>query len=65
MKRLGDTLILRRPKQTSVCTSGIVRVSAETYDLLVAISSEVGRPISYVATEMIKFAAEHTKIEEE
>lgn len=61
---MSDTLILKRPKRTSAGTSGIVRVSAETYALLATISSDAGRPISYVATEMIKFAAEHTKVED-
>lgn len=60
-----DKLIFKvsRPK-TDRCTN-VVRISTEAMDCLEEISSKTGKTLSFIASEMIKFACKNCEIKYE
>ena len=60
-----DKLIFVKPARNgTAATSTIIRVSGEAYNAIAQIETETGLSMSYIASQMIKFAAEHMEIKE-
>ena len=61
-----DKLIFVKPApKITATTSTIIRVSGEAYNAISQIEAETGLSMSYIASKMIKFAAEHMEIRED
>ena len=61
-----DKLIFSRPcRSTQTDKAPVIRISSEAYTLIGEIVSETGLSMSYVASKMIEYAAEHTEIVDE
>lgn len=61
-----DKLIFKRPKKRTSGKHGtVVRIGGDAYEIVADISAETGKSVSYIASRMIEFAAEHTRVEDE
>lgn len=60
-----DKLVFYKPapKGTSAAST-IIRVSGEAYNAIAAIEAETGLSISYIASQMILFAAQNAVVKE-
>ena len=60
-----DKLIFVKPApKVTAATSTIIRVSGDAYNAIAQIEAETGLSMSYIASQMIKFAAERMEIKE-
>ena len=61
-----EKLIFKRPKKkVSKKNGAVVRISGEAYEIAAGLSAETGKSVSYIASRMIEFAAEHTRVEDD
>lgn len=62
-----DKLIFNKPRHRLIAPdkAPVIRVSAEAYNCIGEIVEETGLSVQYVASQMIKYAAEHTEIIEQ
>ena len=60
-----DKLIFVKPApKVTAATSTIIRVSGEAYNAIAQIEAETGLSMSYIASQMIKFAADQMEIKD-
>lgn len=60
-----DKLIFVKPApKVTAASSSIIRVSGDAYNTIAQIEAETGLSMSYIASQMIKFAAERMEIRE-
>ena len=59
-----DKLIFYKSAPKNRGQSTIIRVSAEAYNAIAEIEAETGYAISYIASQMVMYAAKHTEIKE-
>lgn len=60
-----DKLVLRKPKLRNTGRGEVIRITDDAYAILAGFSAETGRSISFIASKMVEFAAEHTVVEED
>ena len=60
-----DKLIFYKPsRQKSKTGTALVRVSAEAYNAISAIEAETGKSMSFIASQMVLYAAKNAEIRE-
>lgn len=60
-----DKLVFVKPApKVTAATSTIIRVSGDAYNAIAQIEAETGLSMSYIASQMIKFASERMEIKE-
>lgn len=61
-----DKLIFYKPSPPkSKAGTAIVRVSTEAYNAISAIEAETGKSMSFIASQMVLYAAKNTEIRED
>ena len=61
---MAKLIFVKPAPKVTAATSTIIRVSGEAYNAIAQIEAETGLSMSYIASQMIKFAAEHMEIKE-
>ena len=60
-----DAFILSRPKaRYTTSNSPVVKITAESYNLLVDMTNESCLPLSHIASKAIQYAYDHLEFEE-
>ena len=62
MAELKLTIRRNRATPRQLDRRPVIRVSAESYEMLIQMSNETGIAMSRIADKMLEFAAEHTEI---
>lgn len=61
-----EKLVFKRPRRgSSDKSSTVIRIGGEAYEIIAGLSAETGKSVSYIASRMIEFAAEHTTVEDD
>lgn len=61
-----EQLVFKRPrKNSSDKNSTVIRIGETAYEIIAGLSAETGKSVSYIASRMIEFAAEHTTVKDD